>query len=250
MPARVVAATPASSRVRAYADNAIDGSVDLRATSTTNQLHLGGETASTTRRRSIAHVTFRLPKAGRPRIVTPPARPDRRQEPAPLLEADGHGHAGVGHNVPSAHYWVTIARDANFTTIVQQAYTDEPCWAPSKPMVDEGTLYYWQVIPTTTRRQHYNGDVAGAFRRLPDVAELPARVGAADADLAGRRRGGLGLGRVPLVDRCRSRSRTTRSRSRRTTRSRRSSSRPRPTPRRTPRRRPTRSARRSTGACA
>jgi hypothetical protein len=49
---------------------------------------------------------------------------------------------------PSAHYWVTIARDFAFTTIVEQAYTNNPCYAPSHPMVDEGTLYYWQVIPT------------------------------------------------------------------------------------------------------
>src|SRR4029079_15706279 len=53
----------------------------------------------------------------------------------------------IGHNVPTRHYWVTIARDSNFTTIVQQAYLNEPCYAPSKPMVAEGTLYYSQVIP-------------------------------------------------------------------------------------------------------
>jgi hypothetical protein len=49
---------------------------------------------------------------------------------------------------PSTGYWVAIARDSNFTTIVQAAYTDEPCYAPRLPLVDEGTLYYWQVIPT------------------------------------------------------------------------------------------------------
>ena len=42
----------------------------------------------------------------------------------------------------------SIARDSNFTTVVQAAYTDEPCYAPRSPLVDEGTLYYWQVIPT------------------------------------------------------------------------------------------------------
>ena len=49
---------------------------------------------------------------------------------------------------PSDGYWVAIARDINFTTIVQAAYTNEPCYAPRSPLVDEGTLYYWQVVPT------------------------------------------------------------------------------------------------------
>jgi hypothetical protein len=63
---------------------------------------------------------------------------------------------------PSSHYWVTIARDPGFTTIVQQAFTDEPCYAPSKPMVDEGTLYYWQVIPTGSGGPYdFNGIPAG-----------------------------------------------------------------------------------------
>jgi hypothetical protein len=48
---------------------------------------------------------------------------------------------------PSEHYYVVIARDSNFTTHVQSAYTDVPCYAPRSPLLDEGTLYYWQVIP-------------------------------------------------------------------------------------------------------
>ena len=50
----------------------------------------------------------------------------------------------------SRGYWVSIARDANFSTIVQTAYTPEPCYAPPVPLVDEGTLYYWQVVPVQT----------------------------------------------------------------------------------------------------
>jgi hypothetical protein len=72
---------------------------------------------------------------------------------SPLLcwaAADMDPLQGPTHNVASSHYWVTIARDSNFTTIVQQAYLDEPCYAPSEPLVDEGTLYYWQVIPTAS----------------------------------------------------------------------------------------------------
>ena len=56
-------------------------------------------------------------------------------------------NAGAGITA-SDGYWVAIARDSNFTTIVQAAFTKEPCYAPRKPLVDEGTLYYWQVIPT------------------------------------------------------------------------------------------------------
>jgi len=57
-------------------------------------------------------------------------------------------NATGGAVTPSTGYWVAIARDSNFTTVVQAAYTDEPCYAPRSPLVDEGTLYYWQVIPT------------------------------------------------------------------------------------------------------
>ena len=59
----------------------------------------------------------------------------------------------------------------------------------------------------------------GAAGRLHGLAELPARVGAADADPARRRRRRLRAPSCSSGARCRSRSRTTRSRSRRTTRS-------------------------------
>ena len=134
-------------------------------------------------------------------------------------------------------YWVTIARDSNFTTVVQAAYTDEPCYAPRSPLVDEGTLYYWQVIPTRQRRLRLHGRRRACWAASTSLAELPARVGAADADPARRRRVRLRDRRVPvdpgagagqeLHDRGR----------RRTPRSARTSSRPRPTPR--PTRRPT-----------
>lgn len=69
------------------------------------------------------------------------------------------------HTEASTHYWVTIARDPDFTTSVEQAYTGEPCYAPSKPMVDEGTLYYWQVIPADNNGDAYNfaQSIAGSF---------------------------------------------------------------------------------------
>jgi hypothetical protein len=62
-------------------------------------------------------------------------------------------------------YWVAIARDSNFTTIVQAAYTEEPCYAPRQPLLDEATLYYWQVVPrssTSTPTYSVLGGMAGA----------------------------------------------------------------------------------------
>ena len=41
---------------------------------------------------------------------------------------------GVGVT-PSDGYWVIIARDSNFTTVVQAAFTNEPCYAPRSPFV-------------------------------------------------------------------------------------------------------------------
>jgi hypothetical protein len=72
---------------------------------------------------------------------------------SPLLcwgPADVDPDVGAGQNVASSHYWVVIARDSTFTTVVERAYTNQPCYAPSRPMVDEGTLYYWQVVPTNS----------------------------------------------------------------------------------------------------
>jgi hypothetical protein len=63
---------------------------------------------------------------------------------------------------PSDGYWVAIARDPNFSTIVQWAYTTETCFAPRSPLVDEATLYYWQVIPTlSTNPPTYYDPTAG-----------------------------------------------------------------------------------------
>ena len=83
--------------------------------------------------------------------------------------ADMNPGAGV---TPSDGYWVIIARDSNFTTVVQAAYTNEPCYAPRSPFVDEGTLYYWQVVPTLGGGGGYtNGgpaDLNGGFTSSPN----------------------------------------------------------------------------------
>ena len=63
---------------------------------------------------------------------------------------------------PSQGYWVAIARDPSFTTIVQSAFTIEPCYAPRLPLVDEATQYYWQVIPISTVADSFSYTVAAA----------------------------------------------------------------------------------------
>ena len=92
------------------------------------------------------------------------------------------------HTVASTHYWVTIARDPDFTTSVEQAYTPEPCYAPARPMVDEGTLYYWQVVPADDNGDAYNFPISidGGFIVSPTFqhASVPPV-----PDRSGRRRG-------------------------------------------------------------
>jgi hypothetical protein len=51
---------------------------------------------------------------------------------------------------PIAHansYWVIVARDPSFTTLVDYGFTNIPAYAPRITMADEKTLYYWAVIP-------------------------------------------------------------------------------------------------------
>ena len=52
----------------------------------------------------------------------------------------------------AASYWVIVAKDPSFTTVVDYALTNAPAYAPrrgDKPMTysDEQTLYYWAVLP-------------------------------------------------------------------------------------------------------
>ncbi len=49
--------------------------------------------------------------------------------------------------VPAYGYWVAVSRDANFTTIVDEAFTQIPCYAPRGTYADEETALYWEVLP-------------------------------------------------------------------------------------------------------
>jgi hypothetical protein len=44
-------------------------------------------------------------------------------------------------------YWVILARDPSFTTLVDYGFTQIPAYAPRKTIADEQTSYYWAVLP-------------------------------------------------------------------------------------------------------
>ena len=131
------------------------------------------------------------------------------------------------HTVASTHYWVDDrARPAASRRSSQQAYTEravlralEAAWSTrARSTTGRSSRPAPSGAAPTSR-------IAGTRAASSGSPTLPARVGAADADRAGRRGGRLGRRRRSGGRRCPSRSGTTRSRSRRTTRSARSSSR-------------------------
>jgi hypothetical protein len=52
------------------------------------------------------------------------------------------------HPIAGANgYWVIVARDPSFTTLVDYGFTQIPAYAPRKTIADEKTSYYWAVLP-------------------------------------------------------------------------------------------------------
>lgn len=47
-------------------------------------------------------------------------------------------------------YFVVVARDSNFTNVVDAAFTAMPAYAPNLVLEDEVTSYFWAVIPSAT----------------------------------------------------------------------------------------------------
>jgi len=140
-------AGPCFAAVRAYADNAIDGSAIAGHFAFIDFTYQGETFSNTPTVDAGASGAGRLAAGD---LITPAN--GQIIGKSPLLcwkPSDMDPVVGAGHNVASDHYFVSIARDPSFTTIVEQAFTSEPCWAPSKPLTDEGTLYYWQVVPAT-----------------------------------------------------------------------------------------------------
>jgi hypothetical protein len=44
-------------------------------------------------------------------------------------------------------YWVIVARDPSFTTLVDYGFTQIPAYAPRLTFADETTSYYWAILP-------------------------------------------------------------------------------------------------------
>jgi hypothetical protein len=71
-------------------------------------------------------------------------------------------------------YWVIVARDPSFTTLIDYGFTLDPAYAPRKTYADENTLDYWAVLPAS------NADGSG----LPIDPETGQPVGPLDANAA------------------------------------------------------------------
>jgi hypothetical protein len=59
----------------------------------------------------------------------------------------------------AASYFVVVARDAEFTEVIDYAFTRAPVYAPRTQYADETTAYYWTVIPAGAA----NGTCAGVI---------------------------------------------------------------------------------------
>lgn len=46
-------------------------------------------------------------------------------------------------------YFVIIARDSNFTNVIETAMTAMPAYAPVRALEDEATAYFWAVVPAS-----------------------------------------------------------------------------------------------------
>jgi hypothetical protein len=69
----------------------------------------------------------------------------------PISPAQGSTPLFTWRAIPgAASYWVLVARDPSFTTLVDYAFTRIPAYAPRKTYADEtqGTHYYWAVLPS------------------------------------------------------------------------------------------------------
>ena len=47
-------------------------------------------------------------------------------------------------------YFVIVARDSNFTNVIEAAFTAMPAYPPNMVLEDEATTYFWAVIPSAT----------------------------------------------------------------------------------------------------
>ncbi|MDQ3722569.1 MAG: hypothetical protein M3376_05760 [Actinomycetota bacterium] len=82
-------------------------------------------------------------------------------------------------------YFVLIARDSNFTNVIDAAYTAMPTYMPNLALEDETTSYFWAVVPAS---QSNGSGISGgpksynpqSFRKLSVPPSPIGPVGAAD----------------------------------------------------------------------
>ncbi len=81
--------------------------------------------------------------------------PSATQLPAPVYQTPVGGQVGrtpVLRWAPVANarrYFVLIARDSNFTNVIESAFTAMPAYVPNLVLEDEETSYFWAVIPAS-----------------------------------------------------------------------------------------------------
>ena len=127
------------------------------------------------RRSLLPRLQRRLPRRGRL-----PAPDSRRDSPAPTRCFIWNPIAG------KQSYWVIVAKDPSFTTIIDYGFTRIPAYAvrtQSQPRTypDETTSYYWVVLPATGHRRQ---SAAGNVPSQGGYADFEKQIGAADAPRA------------------------------------------------------------------
>ena len=87
-----------------------------------------------------------VPSSSGPTIV--PEAPPSYLSPAPGAQVTRTPLLRWNSVAGATRYFVMIARDSNFTNIVDVAFTAMTSYAPNLALEDEVTSYFWAVIPT------------------------------------------------------------------------------------------------------
>ena len=91
--------------------------------------------------------------SGPPASASDPASPTQLPPPTYLTPTGGEvTRTPVLRWAPVAgarRYFVLIARDSNFTNVIDAAFTAMPVYVPNLVLEDEATSYFWAVIPAS-----------------------------------------------------------------------------------------------------
>ena len=80
----------------------------------------------------------------------------------------------------AASYYVVVAKDAEFTEVIDVHFTRVPIYAPFKQYADETTSYYWKVIPAALADGLCSSDAP--HRAFQKQSQPPALIGPADGE--------------------------------------------------------------------